>query len=358
MTPYLVATMLAVGLAMLAGSRVVLDATDQISRPRTGMPWVFAALSGAVLVAFAGLRYRRGTDYGQYVLNYQNFYRDFAWSNFAWDEEHGIQIASWLAVRIHDDYATMFVIMSLITIGLFMRTYAKYSVAFALSVLFFVLVGTFTGTFNGVRQFAAAAIVFAGHNYIVRRKFLRYLAVIVVAALFHFTAIAFILLYFVPRRHLNFLGLAVLVAVALAATNAYDLVAQVWASLRDDDVYSTAYFTSQVNPLRVALAFVPYIAYRMFVDSERLSNRQQFYVNMTLVHGAVLLAASGSALIARFAIYAVPFVSLALPAIILASKPRSRLTIGFVLVSLYAFFWFLEVSRNDALVPFRWVMER
>ena len=81
-----------------------------------------------------------------------------------------------------------------------------------LSIALFVLLGTWQGSFNGVRQYLAAAIIFAGHSLILNRRFKLFLLVVLMAALFHISALVCLAFYFVPlQRTQNPTPVAVLV---------------------------------------------------------------------------------------------------------------------------------------------------
>lgn len=355
MTPYYILVVLAVACAAAAGSRALTGPGGLLAPRRARFAALMALGSGTLLTAMAALRYRIGTDYSTYEENYSIFYRRWTWHDFDWSEEPGIRILAWLSVRLHDDPATMFAIASIITVGLLMWTYARYSTFFALSVLFFVLAGSWHATFNGVRQLAAGAIVFAGHKFILERRFLPFLAIVALASLFHISAFVLILLYFVPRRRVSWVGIVALISGALLASFGYEAAGELVEVIRERDLVGGAYFIREVNPFRIAIGFVPYACYILFAQHRKMSEASHFHVNMALLFGTLLLAASGSAHLARFAIYAGPFVALAIPAIIRATPPRIRTTLTYVLILTYCAFWYVEVSQSPALNPFRWI---
>jgi len=354
MLSYFLVTTLAVWLAALAGSRAAAGPEGSILPTRKSLAWFAAFLSGSLLVAMSVFRFEIGTDYRGYVYNFENSYRTWTWSQFEWSEEPGIEILTWIVVRIHDDYAFLIGLAGLITVGLFMRTYAKYSTVFALSVLFFVLTGPLHGSFNGVRQYLAAAIVLAGHEFIVDRKFVRFALVVGLATLFHVSALVLILLYFVPRKRLSLVSVAALAGAALLASYGYEFAGNLIGSIRARDVISGSYFVEQLNPLRIALAFVPFLSYLLFSQKDKISDRSHFHINMSLVFAVLYLAAAGSAHLARFAIYALPFLALAIPAVIQSAAPRTRNTLAFVLIVVHAAFWYIEIIGSPDLYPFAW----
>lgn len=358
MLTYYVVIVIAVFFAVLAGSRVMAGPAGDVLPARTMAAGAFAFASLAVLTLTSAFRFGIGTDFNGYVRNYEGTYRDWDWSQFSWDGEPGIRVLTWLTIRLNDDSAWFIAITAIITIGLFTRTYAKYSTIFAFSILLFVLTGPWNGSFNGVRQYLAAAIVFAGHQFIVDRKFVKYALVVALGVLFHVSALVLILLYFVPRKHLSLVSVFALVSAALVASYGYEFAGSVIAAFNDGEFTAGDYFARRINPLRIAMAFVPYAVYVLFARKESLSSRSHFHVNMALVFATLYLAAWGSAHLARFAIYAQPYLAFAIPAIVLASPRKMRPLLVFVFAATYSYFWYREVVPDPMQNPFVWIFSR
>jgi transmembrane protein EpsG len=326
---------------------------------RRSVPRWLAVAAGAALAAVGALRWQVGVDYNTYAGAYPLF-RDTNWDEMSVAKEPGLRVLAKMAAVLYDDYATMFAIASVITLVLCVRTLHKYSQAFFLSLMLFVLTGAWQGTFNGMRQWLACAIIFAGHRFILERRFVPFALAVMLASLFHVSAVLLVLLYFVPRRRLGLGRGTLLIIAVVAAAQSYDLLAQGVELLRDDitGLTRSGYFNEQVNPLRVLSALGPPILYLVFTDRDRLSDSSRFYINVAFVHAAITAAAFDSAYITRFTAYTLPFVALAIPAMLnMERRLLKGLLIGITL-GLYAVTWYLDTSYSSYTATFRWVFER
>lgn len=316
---------------------------------------VFVGAAALVLVGVAALRWRVGADYWQYVRNYDAYKASF-FTDLRSFNEPGIKGIAWLVSLVHDEPTVFLGAASILTIALMLWTITRYSIAIGLSYLLFVFVGTWHGSFNGVRQFLACAIVLAGHRFILDRKWIKYLLVVVIAASFHFSALAMLGLYAVPNRRLRLRTVLVVMATAVAALYASD-AALTLLDLVKDDFIVTDYVMRSIHPLRVAVALLPVLLYwspgvRTEADGE------WFYRNIAVVHAAVMLAASWSAYMARFGLYTTAFLPLLLPRLIDFPDRRLTFLVRSVVVILYSGYWYIEVSSSSALNSFRFVFYR
>ena len=359
MTTYYLALALAMGFALASQMAVKAGAEAETARSTRTAGARLALLAGAVLIAVAALRWRVGTDYPNYMVLYPAYSTD-PWQDYTLSGEPGIKIIAMAARLIHDDYATMMAIASVVTIGLSVRTLYRYSPAFAFSLFLFAVTGPWLGSFNGVRQYLACAVIFAGHRYILDRRFLRYAGVIGVAALFHISALVGILFYFLPRRRLSVLTAVTAGLAAALATEAYGRVLEIVTTIRSDAEFGGpgSYFTEELSPLRILVAVAPLIFYAVVTDKKRLSAEDHLYVHLLLVHAAVMVASSGSAYIARFGAYTGIFLCLAIPRLLPTKNKEMRALSLLAMVSLYAAFWYVETVNIPELANFRWIFDR
>ena len=207
-----------------------------------------------------------------------------------------------------------------------------------------------------MRQFLAAAIVVAGHRFIVERRFLPYLLVVTMAGLFHVSAFAFILLYFVPQKRLRAPALLLLLGVAMVALYSSDAVINVIATVTEGDYTGQAYIFRQVNWLRIAVAVVPVGLYSM--RAVEFTPREWFYRNMAVIHAAVMLAASGSAYLARFGIYTSAFLPMFIPRLVKFENRGLTILARSVVLLLFLVYWYVEASGPSGLNEFHWIFDR
>lgn len=323
---------------------------------RTGSSWVFAIAAGLVLTLVSGLRWSVGSDYWSYARNY-DYYKDTFLDDLISYNEPGIKGLAIISSWIRDDYATMIFLGALITIGTMVWTIAKHTNAFVFSILLFILAGSWHGSFNGIRQYLACAIIFAGHRYIVDRKIWKYAAVVLFASLFHISALAMALVYLVPRRRLGPVAILVTLALSVAALYSSDAVLSIVEAVKGEEL-TTPYVTSSINPLRIAVAVAPLALYALHRTQEEDRPEDWFYRNMALVHAAVMVTVSWSAYLGRFGIFTTAFIPLIFPVLVSFKDRQLTAFARFGVLVFFAIYWYVDVSQSPVLNDFRWIFER
>jgi hypothetical protein len=300
-----------------------------------------------------------GTDYGNYEWLFP-IYAAESTESLSLLGEPGLRVIAGISMATTGDSATMFAVAAVVTIGLTVRTLWRWSPAFAFSVAVYILSGAWHGSFNGIRQYLACAVLFAGRRYIVDRKLGKWLAVVFVAVLFHVSAVVGLLLYFVPTKRTSFgiqLGVFALgVAVLFGSGLLLDFLA---IQTGDSDLPTGSYANRVINPWRVAFAFVPVAVFWLLRSRKAIAESHGwFYVNMLAVYAATYLASANSALLARFAIYALPFVAIGLASVTSVSNPKERAFVRALLLVIFGVFTYLEISSVSNLSNFLWLFQR
>ncbi len=330
----------------------MLDARSMGNLPAATSSRIFIGIAAFVLIGVAGLRWRVGTDFLQYVHNYEA-YRDGFFADLQSFSEPGIKGVAWLVANIRDDAAFFIFAASVITIGLMLRATARYTIAIGMSYLLFIFVGSWHGSFNGIRQFLAAAVILAGHRYIVSRKPVRYLVVVAIATAFHVSALPLMLLYVVSNKKLPTRAIILMVGVAAMFLYASDMVLGMVGFIKGGSALDD-YVIRPVNPLRIAVAIAP-IAFYWSRGVRTMIDGEWFYRNLAIVHAAVMVAASWSSYLGRFGIYTTVFLPLVLPRLIDFPDRRLTFLVRAFVVMLFAAFWYVDVSGSSALSEFRFV---
>ena len=158
------------------------------------------------------------------------------------------------------------IIIAVVQCYLMFRIYRKYSSAYVISFFLFIASTDYISwIFNGMRQFVAVTITMACFPWIIEKKYVRTVVVILIASLFHQSALLVIPFVFIAqgkawnKKTLLFI-LAVIVAVLFAdrftdildnmlADTQYQNVVSDWESWDDDGT----------NILRVLVYSVPAI---------------------------------------------------------------------------------------------------
>lgn len=329
--------------------------SSEITKKKPGSFFVF--LTATILVLVAGLRWGVGTDYNQYAWSYI-WYSRSTLSELLQFGEMGIRSISVISRYLYDDSATMFFIASILTIGLFVSTIAKNSSMFAFSILLFIFIGSWHGTFNGVRQYLACAVIFAGHRYMVEKRFLKYLLVVGIACLCHVTALIMLPLFFIATRKINFKQVVLLFLIVIVLGFSYDYIFKALEILMNKTIKMAPYMTTRVNILRVAVTFAPFALLFIRTKNNKMDLDLNFYLNMLIINAALMVATLNSAYLARVGIYTQIYTVVALPKILGRFDKKTAMLIKFVIIACYAVYWYIEVSGNPYLSNFHWIFER
>lgn len=315
----------------------------------------FLFIAGAALTLMAGLRYHVGTDYGAYYNLYFS-YKNMSIADFQILDEPLTPIIGKLSSLIYDSPYTMFFIVSLITVGLALYSTYRETTDFLFVTLIYVFVGCWHGTFNGVRQYLAVTIIFLGRNFIIERKFWKYILVCFIAFLAHRSALFCILFYFIYTKKFSTKRLLIVLGVTLFLSINYDTIFGFIGWLNDREFVATEYALSEVSVFRVLVGCCPaiigvYLAYK----NKDLDDMQMFYIYMLVANAATRIAMSDSAYLSRLACYPAIFVPLGLGYITdLCSKKYYKVFKMFIVI-LYFVYWSYEVTNSKTLREFEWI---
>lgn len=352
--------MIVFGVVVLAVALIAsLDRRSQgAESPRSFTAWTLAAF--IILGGVAALRWRVGTDYWTYEALFEE-YADEVSNGISITAEPGLKVLAWIAMRATGDSAWMFALASLITVGLLLGSYWRWSQALTFTMALMVLTGVWQGTFNGVRQYLACAILVAGHRLLLSGERAKWCCVVFGAFLFHTSAAVGLLFLLVPKRRTSLKQQIILFGGAILAAYGSDALINLLAVVTDSpELPDGEYVNQDVSTPRVLFAFVPIGLHWLFgaVRRQSADSDRFFYVNLMAVYAAIYLVASDSAYLARFALYLVPFLPLALPVVTALPDRRQRFLLRCSVLVLYATFNIVEIESIPNLREFQWIFDR
>ncbi len=310
-----------------------------------------------LLALVAGLRYNVGTDYYNYYLSYDYFKT----ASLAINDEPGIKFIARIAMVIYDDPRTMLFLASVITVVLMATTVLKNSDLYWLSILLYVFLGCWHGCFNGVRQYLAAAILFAGHCFIKERKFWQYLIVVFLASMCHVTAVVGVIFYFYPLIKISIRNILISVSLGVAGIYLYDAIFSLIGFLKSDTFDFTGvgseYLTNSVNSFRIIVTWVPVLFFIIFKKYYDTNNKKfQFYINMSILHAILMTVAMNSTYLGRVGIYTGIYNTIAWPLLLQKVEPNGKKILVFLMLIFYFVYWRTEVT-GPTLTNFQWIFQ-
>lgn len=179
----------------------------------------------------------------------------------------GYTILSWFSKFAGLDFRNFLLIVAIFQVLVISIFYRKYSCDYYLSILLFVIsTDYFSWMWNGMRQFIAVCIVIMAAPFIFRKKYLSAITIIVIASLFHQSAlIAIPVVFVVQGKPFNRKTLGVIL-LAVAVLFSVDLFTDFLDSSLQGTNYSTLVSDYQsgvvgndngTNPIRVLVYSVP-----------------------------------------------------------------------------------------------------
>ena len=313
-------------------------------KPDTGS----AVLLSAILILVSGCRYRVGTDFMAY---YRWRVTDFSvvWNAILHLKEPASTTLAYLSRLLYDDGQTFILLSAFITVGLFCRTIYKYHSMYLLSMLLYIFIGTWQTSFNGIRQCLAAAVVFAGHRYILKRDWLRYGIVLFIAFLFHGTAIIMVIPCFIFNREADITQLVLLAIGSIIIRFSYGIIFSLIGSFKGKmmDLEGEAYLTNSVNIFRVLITFIPVAVYVIMCRKTGHTKEQTFYINAIIFNAFSMLAGMGSTYFGRVGIYTGAAVSLGYGYLFqLIDDERSRKITIYLVMAIYLAYWLYSLQAG------------
>jgi len=147
-----------------------------------------------LLFCLASLRWERGTDWGAYVGLFENVDNVFYLLAF----EPGFYYLNYFVAAVSDNYTIVLVIQALIIYSLHFYIFRKYSLQPFVSLM--IWFGFYMGSIFFVRFNVAVALTLFSFVFIEERKFWKFLLCVILAFLFHRSAILFIPAYFLYNK--------------------------------------------------------------------------------------------------------------------------------------------------------------
>lgn len=160
------------------------------------------------LIIFYGLRVNVGTDYEGYVDSYRlsretgigTYIHKFLSGAYDYYEEPGYHIINRISYFIYDDAHTAFLLTGFLLFFLLFLSLRQYKNQMLLTFgAYIYLMTQFAYALNGVRFAIAFTIMLFSFQYIVKEKFVKFCICIMIATLFHKTALCCFIFYLLKK---------------------------------------------------------------------------------------------------------------------------------------------------------------
>lgn len=327
-----------------------------------GMSIILLTVVFIFLFIFSGWRYDVGVDFDSY---YNSFYRTIDYlRNTNGYEEGYVQLIS-LLKKYTDTPQSIIISTSFIYICLiyyYIMTNKKILQNLWLFMIVFILSWQFMYSFNVVRSCIAGAILYLSYKYILNRNFIKFLIVVVIASLFHRTALLFLFAYFMnnkiyktPKAKLIFLLSVILV---ISGKHILPIILNLFTSNRMASYSNSIY----ANTTRNIFAIIPFMLKIpiYLLATNKLTRKQQedtentFYFNMYFISLNLNLLTIVFELVWRINIYFWPAEYFVVQSYINNSKNKLIATITCIFIYLLTFY--IYVYLDPGVLPYQSIL--
>lgn len=318
---------------------------------------LFILIAIISLIVVSGFRYKSGTDFNTYV---EIFSITSSASNIDLknDKDVGFTVFCKILSTISKDPQIMFLAAAIITNVLIVLIISRYSIRFELSMWLYITTMVYYSTFNGMRQWIAASIVFTGTKYLInKRNFKKYSLIVLIASLFHASAIVMIPIYFIINSKTFSKRNLFLIIVFILAVFAYgqfipilESLLQVTQYVNYIDVFKND--TNGIHPLRLAVYFAPVFVHCLYyktLNPNKLMNIDRL-INLCIIGFLIMFMSLRQVFYARLIFYFDLYYLLLIPRIIDIGNQKFKRLFYYTISIGYFTFSYLLLSVGEARI--------
>ncbi|WP_438434862.1 EpsG family protein [Gorillibacterium sp. sgz500922] len=305
----------------------------------SALPALIAAVSLALV---AGLRNNIG-DTSTYMYSYKTGF--FSWATIDYSKDFGFNILQLLLKQLSSDPQLLILVTGVATSGLIAWILFRYSTMYELSLYVFITSGAFTTSMNGIRQYLAAAIIFAGTKYMLNGDWKRFFLVVLVASTFHRSALLLLPVYFLVRGPAWTKKTLLMACGAVLIVLGFNQFMGALFTVIADTPYGhySTFSEGGASAIRVVVAAAPVLI--AFFGRQRLKSlapELDPIVNLSLLNALVMLIATQNWIIARFSIYFGLYPLLLIPWVVKLFREKDRKLVYYLILMFYLLFFLYE----------------
>lgn len=227
------------------------------------------------------------------------------------DGEWGFTLYYTLIKEFISEKSQWFLIISAVItlVGIFVVFY-RYSENLDLAIFYFITMGSYLVTMNGIRQYIVSAILALAFPWIIKKKWYFYIPLVLVLSTFHTSALIFLAVYFIGNKEAwgRWTKAFIIFGVGLFVT--YPVTGPIIANLLGETQYGHygSALTSEgsgANFIRIFVYAVPVILSYMGRNNKRMNPKfgYNLMVNMSVLNLIFMLLANKYWIYARFNMY-------------------------------------------------------
>lgn len=322
---------------------------------------VFVMLILLSLMMVYALRWRTGTDFTGYHILY-SIYGKMEFVEIFGNREWGFFGLTSLLYKLWPDNFILYnLVLSALTYIPVIVILRKYSNDFVYTMMLYITMMTYYSPFNGVRQGIATAICFLGYPLLNEKKYFKYICLILVASLFHSSALLIIPLSIIVTQ--KAWSKTIIVVVALLSLSLI-ILPNLWTYLirilelvgleKMAEDYRLFNLREGVNILRIAVAIMPVMISMIYYKILVANNPKiDLLINMSLMAAIFMIYGSRVTVLARLSTYFFIFNALLIPEFSILFKDKEKTIFKVTTFILFLLYMILLLPVDSQLLPYK-----
>lgn len=296
-----------------------------------------------------------GRDLSTYRIIFQYIVQS-NWNMAVWrSSEIGFNLLNKLVSIFTNDFRWIIVISALLECFFISKAYVRYSDDTALTISLYIIMSNFILLFSGLRQAIAISLGFWAFEQVRKKRVIRFLAIVIVAMLFHTSA--FMLLFMYPLYHVRFRRKSLLwVVPSLMMVFAFN--EQIFEFLTRILELFTKYdgTIEYTGSYTVLVLFILFAIFSYVIPDESLMDIDTVGMrNFLLFSVGLQMFAPLHTIAMRMNYYYIAFIPLLIPRVIQYSSLRWKQLASaarYIMIAFFAVYFFVVVANANVLDTF------
>lgn len=302
------------------------------------------------VILFYGFREHVGNDYQTYLSYYKYFRSNISIKTITHTYmEPGYVILNVIADALFEDNYGIFLVTGIVLFGFLYMVLYKMKKQISMPMAIFIYFMTcYSFACNGVRQSIAAILVLYAYTYMMERRFWKFLCCLIMASLFHTSAIFCVVFYLLVliRPQAQKLVKIMLVGGGIIAILLKNQIVAVLANLSLYSSYSTWTGSGLINGTSFMLYVVPTIVLVEIYKGELIKNNPRYETYVTLLYVQIPFQSLGvfNAVMERMAVYCSVVEVILIPMIYKAINNRKNKKSAMIVITVWFVVYFVIMN--------------
>lgn len=295
-----------------------------------------------------------GTDTTLYKLYFETI--DLYNYNTTWlDFEIGYYLLNEFVRLITDDYQYIFILAAFVTQYLINKTLKDYSLSYSLSIFLYITLFFYYHSFNILRQYIAISLVFFSIKYIINKDLWKFLCIVLIASLFHRTALIMLPFYWISRWNISNLMYIILTLIAIIFSIATDKIVHLISLVIPKFTFYVNYSQEGASVNSIILIISIVIIFSLIYRKRLILKDKSTTIYINLVYFALFfnILVKGNFVFSRIGEYFYIFILLLIPVCIKILNKYIRVILYLLIIPImFLYHNYLMSSNNSGVVPY------